>query len=230
MSTRRRAVVLVGSPRASKSTSESLGAHLLSRLQDRGLETEKLHIHASLKSQQGRDGLLSAVGRADLIILACPLYVDNLPAPVISTLELIMQHRDAGQARNRQSLLAIVNCGFPEAHHNHSALAICRRFAAEAGFDWAGGLALGMGEAIEGRPLEVAGGLVRNVKKSLDLAAAALAEGEPVPEPAVELMAKRLVPKWMYLWFGTRRWKRRAKKWGVKDQMESRPYQQKRGG
>jgi len=43
------------------------------------------------------------------------------------------------------------------------------------------------------------GGMVRNVTRSLDLAAAALAEGKPVPQEAVELMAKPLVPAWGYI-------------------------------
>lgn len=46
-------------------------------------------------------------------------------------------------------MVGIVNSGFPEAFHNDTALAILRRFAAETGFQWAGGLALGGGGTID---------------------------------------------------------------------------------
>ena len=107
-----------------------------------------------------------------------------------------------------------MNCGFPEAAHNATALAICKRFAAEAGFEWAGGLALGMGEAIGGRPLEKTGGMLRNVRKALEMSAAALAEGQPLPEKAARLMAAPLVPRWLYMLIGNLRWRRQAKNTG----------------
>ena len=51
---------------------------------------------------------------------------------------------------------------------------------------------------------------MRNVK-SLDLAADALAKGEAIPEEAVKLMARPLVPRWLYLLIGNRGWVRGAK-------------------
>ncbi len=118
-----------------------------------------------------------------------------------------------------------MNCGFPEASQNRTALAICRRFAAEAGFEWAGGLALGMGEAIGGRPLKEAGGMVRRIVKALDLAGDALALGHPIPEEAVRLMAKPLVPRWLYILMGNRGWKKRAANHGTTDALNARPHE-----
>jgi hypothetical protein len=227
MSAQRYALLLVGSPRAARSTSESLGTFLLDRLRQLGLETGRLRIHSSLKSQEGRDSLLSAVEQADLVVLASPLYIDSLPAPVIRALELIRQCGQGMQSRKRRSWLAILNSGFPEAQHNRYALEMCRRFAAELGFDWAGGLGLGMGEAIAGRPLSRIGWMGRNVRRSLVIAAAALAAGKPVPETAVTLMARPLVPQWMYVWFGYRRWKRQAKQQGGWNDIERQPYQKR---
>ena len=57
-----------------------------------------------------------------------------------------------------QLFTAIANCGFPEALHNTTALAICEVFARQAGFEWAGSLSLGGGEAVNGQPLVQAGG------------------------------------------------------------------------
>ena len=80
-----------------------------------------------------------------------PLYVDTLPAPVLRSSS---GWRFAARSRPRCSppgprrcsrramFSALVNCGFPEAAHIAPALAVSAQFAAEAGFAWAGGLAL----------------------------------------------------------------------------------------
>lgn len=217
-------LLLIGSPKGGKSTSESLGAYLLDRLRERGCKTEKIRIYSALKSSAGQDELGAAVGRADLVIFASPLYVDTLPAAVIRVLELTAQRR-TGDGKDRQRLLAISNCGFPEALHNDSAIAVYRRFAQEAGIEWAGGLALGGGAAIGGKPLDEAGGMAHNVTSALDLAAAALAEGKPLPQEATELMSRPIVPTWMYVLIGGIGWKREAKKHGAQKKLAARPYQ-----
>ncbi len=126
---------------------------------------------------------------------------------------------------NAKGLLAISNCGFPEAHQNVTALAICRQFAEETGMEWIGGLALGGGQSIDGR-LEKLGRLAGNLKKSLDLAAAALVAGKPLPEKAEALMAMPLMPKWFYLWMAKMRGRRTAIKNGVWGRINDRPYLQ----
>jgi hypothetical protein len=89
--------------------------------------------------------------------------------------------------------VAIVNSGFPEIHQNAVALAICEEFAAQSGIAWAGGLALGGGGMVGGQPLtetKRSGPPVKHVIQALDLTAAALSDGLPVPAQAVKLMAK----------------------------------------
>jgi hypothetical protein len=94
------------------------------------------------------------VDAADIVILAFPLYVDGLPYLVTQAFEQIAAHRANETDVWLPLFLAIANCGFPEAAHNATALAICRQFADKAGFAWAGGLALGEGGAISGRSLK----------------------------------------------------------------------------
>jgi hypothetical protein len=220
-----RALLLIGSAKRPCSTSESLGGYLIERLGERGYSTRKLLVYRSLASDEGHGELLAATDSADILILAFPLYVDSLPSLVIRTLESLAKHRLASGPLRTQRLVAIVNSGFPEAHHNDTALAICRRFAKEAGFEWCGGLALGGGEAINGQPLSKMKLLARNVIKSLDQAAESLARGGAIPQDAVNLMAKPLVPNWMYVWLGERRWWQRAKKRAVQEELNARPYQ-----
>lgn len=210
--TERKALLLLGSPRAAKSTSKALGQYLLGKLEERGVKTKTVHIYAALKSEERWKELSSAVEWADLLVLACPLYVDSAPAPVIRAMERIAAERRAARAENAQQLVAIVNCGFPEVQHNDTAVALYRRFALEAGFEWAGGLSLGGGGVIGGRPLGDLGGMVRNVTKSLDLAAAALAEGRPLPREAQEAMSRPLIPAWAYRLVGDLGWRIQARR------------------
>jgi hypothetical protein len=74
----------------------------------------------------------------DPVSLAYPLYVDSLPAPVTEALERIAVYRPVTGRANGQRLVAVANCGFPEAEHNRAPLSICQQFARQAGFDWAG--------------------------------------------------------------------------------------------
>jgi multimeric flavodoxin WrbA len=220
----RRALLLVGSPRTRTSSSNSLGGYLFERLRAQGVHTETVFLHTVLRSSEKWQALLEAADAADLVTLAFPLYVDSLPAPVIEGLERLAAHRH-GRAPRRQLFTAIANCGFPEAHHNATALAICETFAVQAGFAWGGSLALGGGEMIAGVPLVQMGGRTVRVRRALDLAAEALAQGQAVPEAAQALLGKPVIPHWVYRLFGGLGWKRRAKGWGAENSLRRRPYE-----
>jgi hypothetical protein len=105
------------------------------------VQTETLQVYTAFSSPARTALALEKLEAADLVVLAFPLYVDSLPAPVIAALEKIAAQR-LGRS-TRQRFTAIANCGFPEASHNAPALAICSEFARQSGFAWAGSLALG---------------------------------------------------------------------------------------
>ena len=213
MRTPQRALLLVGSPRPGASTSQSLGTYLLQHLEQNGLHTETMTLTKALRSAEATEALHAAVAAADVLVLSFPLYVDSLPAPTIKALELIAARRagDVTPAGGPPSLAAIVQCGFPEASHNAVALEICRTFARQAGFDWAGGLAMGGGGIISGRSLAEVGGRVRSQARALDLAAEALSRGRQVPDDAVQLMAKPAIPAFLYRFVANRKWHKAAK-------------------
>lgn len=221
----KKALLLIGSPKPSGSTSASLGNYLIQQMKPRNFETETLVIRLSVFKDQHREAFLSATDQADIIILASPLYVDSLPYPVTKAMEIIARHRKTDGNRLMQRFLCIINCGFPEAHHNDIAVAICRKFAEKAGFDWAGGLALGGGEAIRGKELDKLGFMTRNVRKSLDLSADDLAKGKALPHEAVMLMAKPLMPSWIYKLIGEFGFKKTGKKNQVYKELQNCPYQ-----
>ena len=219
----RRAALLVGSPRTKKSTSASLGGYLFEQLNARGVETETIQIYTSLNSQERMKAMVDVIDNADLLVLAFPLYVDSLPAPVIAALEKIAAHRKDKQSH--ALFASIVNCGFPEAKHNDTALAICSEFARQNGFAWAGGLSLGGGEGlVHGVPLNEMDGRAIPLKKSLELAAEALAMGHPIPQSARDLLTEPVVPNWLYKLVGRFGWRQQAKQYGVEKVLKRQPY------
>ena len=220
-----RAVLLVGSPRTKKSTSASLGGYLFEQLAERGIQTETIQLYTSINSPERTKSMLAAIDGADLVVLAFPLYVDTLPAPVISALEKIAEHRKSNRTPAR--FAAISNCGFPEAKHTDTALATCAEFARQNGFSWMGSLALGGGQGlVGGTPLKDMDGRAILIKQALELSAASLADGQPIPQSAKDLMAKPIIPNWLYKMFGGFGWKQAAKQYGVKDQLRRQPYLQ----
>jgi hypothetical protein len=123
----------------------------------------------------------------------------------------------------------LVNCGFPEAHQNETAIRVCLQFAREAGFGWAGGLGLGGGETIGGRPLGKIGGMVRHVIAALDLAGDALADGKAISGEAIALMAKPFMPAPVFRIAGDLFWRTRARQFGAQWRLHAQPYAEGRG-
>jgi multimeric flavodoxin WrbA len=220
----RRALLLVGSPKTRKSTSNSLGTYLFEQLGVRGVETETIYLHTILRSPKKMQALMDAVDAADLVMLAFPIYVDSLPAPVIETLERIATHRKEHHQTRRQLFAAIANCGFPEAYQCNTALAICERFANRAGFEWAGGIALGGGGMVNGYPLADGGGKTIRMRQALDLAAEGLAQGQAISVTAREGLAKPIIPHWLYWLVSFQRWVLDSRQYGALRGLWRRPY------
>jgi len=230
-----KALLLLGSPRK-KSTSRVLGRTLLSGLAARGWETGELRLHGLLDVQEGRARLLGETASADLIVLAAPVYVDALPAPVMHALEFLAGEPgqagkgegagDAGRAAGGKPrrLAAIFNCGFPEASHNDISLSACRLFARDAGLGWAGGLGVGGGGAVGGRPLAERGRLFARLTRALDMAAEALAAGRDIPDEAVRLAASPAVPGFLYILMAEAGWIASAWRSKSLSRLGARPY------
>lgn len=224
----KKALLIIGSPRK-PSNSASLGRHVSEQLAANGWAIEEAHARKAVATQEGIESLSQSVEDADLVLVAFPLYVDSIPAPLIRAFEeLSARRRDRGAGpsadRTPQRLAAIVNSGFPEAAQNRTALAICELFARQAGFEWAGGLALGGGEMLGRKPLKEAGGIAQPIGKALDIAAAALADGKPIPDEAAEKLAKPAIPSWLYTTMGNWGWRKQAKAHGARGLIHDRPY------
>ena len=219
------ALLLVGSPRPLKSTSEMLGSYLLERLAAAGMRTATLHVHSCLRTEERTESLLAAVRQADLVIISFPLYVDSLPAPLMRALESIAVERSRAPASKPQLLSAIVNCGFPEADHTRTAVEISRQFALQAGFGWAGGMRLGAGQGlVHGTPLKELGGRARHLIQALEAAAQALQQGRAIPKEASLAMSRKAIPSWLYLLLGGLGWRVMAHRNKTGRTLRARPY------
>jgi hypothetical protein len=202
----RTAALIIGSAKAAgTSVSENLARALSARLEAEGLTTA---IHAATEFLREERARLAAraVAAADLFVLVTPLYVDAFPALATHALECIATARSGSPAPAQ--FAAIVNCGFPEPEHIRTALRIARHFAAAAHYDWAGGLPLGAGGAVNPRtPLDAQRGPTTHVTSALDLAAPCLARGDAIATDAIEQMAASPMPDAAYRFMSDLGWR-----------------------
>jgi len=208
-------LLLVGSPRKEKSTSNSLGEYLLNEFKDEDFNTKKVFLH--YKKQIKKQEILDNIDWADLIILSFPLYVDCLPADVIKNLEII---KDEYNSNQNKYFFAISNCGFPESHHNNTALKICKQFAIEMNWEWRGSLAVGMGAAINGSQLIEPKGMVKNIIQELDNVYDKLAHTDDL----IKASAAPSIPQWLYILMGNMGWRYQAFKNGIWNELKDKPY------
>jgi NADPH-dependent FMN reductase len=218
--TTRQVVLLVGSAKAAgRSTSEALAKYLAERFERGGAAVSVFAVNRSRRAAEDAR-LIAAVDGADLFMVVTPLYVDSLPYLVTRSLELVAGR----QLQGRRRVAALINCGFPEAAQCDTALAMLECFAQRAGFEWAGGLALGGGAGIDGHSLERLGGLTRHVRRGLDQAAEALQRGEPIPPAAVAELAKPMMPAPIYTAIANLGWRWQAARHGVHRHLKEPPY------
>jgi hypothetical protein len=205
-----------------------VGSFLLNILAERGLETEILWINRQLADDEKLLQMLDAVDLADIVILAAPLYEDSQPYIVTRTMEAIaVQGKNLGNKR----FIPIINCGFPEPEHITAvAISIYHKFAVTVGFKWAGSLAIGGGEMLQGssgKKLDEIGKMASKVKKTLERMADALAADSSFPDASI-----RAVPDFFYKPFMKKvvskinnwSWKSRAKK--NDGEVGARPFSQ----
>ena len=218
-----RVLLLTGSPRGAASTSAALAGGMRAELERRGLAVEAENLHAALREDRTLRRVVAALWASDAVGLFAPLYVDGLPGPVVAALEALHAQRP-GSGKARPRLFAVVNCGFPEAAHAHTALAMARLYAAASGLDWIGGLAVGGGGMFAGRPLTEQGGRARNVARALGLTADAIARGTTVPDEASRLTATLPIPAWLYRLVAERGFRGEARRRGALKEYDGRPY------
>ncbi|MCW5212158.1 flavodoxin family protein [Desulfobulbus sp. TB] len=238
-----KALLIIGSQKTkAPSTSAVLGGCLLEKLKLFGMQTEHYSLKAHLlHSQKEQRTLCQAVDQADVVIFSFPIYADSPPFLATRTLEIIAHHKKYVKINKPTLLTGISNSGLPESSQNIVALSICRHFAIECGMIWAGGLVFGAGEMlISGNPLTGFRAFKGSKRPplfyaahALEIAASSLVQGSPIPEQAVQMLAKKPLPLIsvnLWHWFLMKKANsiltKEAKKNGItKEAMCSNPYE-----
>ncbi len=215
-------VLVVGSPKGVKSTSNSVIKYLSDRLEDLGVTTQTFFVNALIRKPETMQEFLSASKTADTLVLSAPLYNDCQPGSVVKFMEEFSGSWVAEGTDLR--FAAIFNNGFPEGEHNDVALEICEAFASTNSLEWVGGLSYAGGQAVDGVDLTLMGGAARFIKPALNLVAGALSTGESIPVEAMALSRKYVTPKWLFGFLGKRFWKSKVKKYGTQKRLNDRPY------
>jgi multimeric flavodoxin WrbA len=217
----KRALLLIGSPKANGGTSRIIADHLAARLEEIHVDVEIQHVHQSIDSGK-EDELLEAIDRSEAVVLLSPLYIDSLPSAVVRLFELF-QERKGKNGGGGKPFYAIVNSGSPESIQSTVALEICVLFARDTGFSWNGGGAVGGGSILEGRTLVESGGKAKNLRAGLALLAVSMSLGGGVSKHARDLIGRPLVPKFLYVYYGNRLWRKTAEGNGVADRLYDKP-------
>jgi len=209
--------VLIGSPKGiEKSASARLTKVITTGLEAANWTSEWFHAHHVLRADEAWESLIASMARSDVILLAAPLYVDSLPAPVIETLHRLSQAKSmlaSGGLPPR--MVSLLNCGFVEAHQNTTAQSMVCLFSENMGFQWAGGISIGAGGMINKR-----------IREALEMASNALRDDILIPDAVDVLTRKPIMKPWLYVIGGNFMWKRQAKANGLEpEDLRARPYE-----
>lgn len=219
-------LLLVGSPKGEKSVSNNIASYILKKFNENGVEAEKIFIVKEVRTNEALNELVLQAIDAEILILVSPLYVDSIPAINIKVLEEFYKLKNDSYSK-KQSFMTIFNCGFPEPHHNNLAIDMCKKFASDTGLEWMGGVTIGMGPSLEGKSLENFS-LAKNLCTGLDMAVDAFLKGETVPQEALFIASKPLMPltiiKFVMCNFGRFMWGSQMDK-SVKGKMLDKPYE-----
>jgi hypothetical protein len=216
-------ILLLGSPKRKRSSSESFGNYVFNQINKEGISKKVLHVGGALKNDQAWDEFVSALEDAETIILTFPLYWDSLPSHLVEAFERFYEQK--GGIQKPHNFYVIVHNGFPEPWHSESAIDICKCFAKKMDYRWQGALNIGGGAAIGGKPLEDTGGMTYKLRETLDTAAEAIGRGEPIPKNVLEHLSKPMYPTWFAVVLGGFGWRKLAKRRGAKTSLRSKPYE-----
>jgi len=211
-------LLLIGSPKQKNSTSYALGNYLVQKLSQYTFDT----YYATELIKGEKDYFIKQINEADLVIISFPLYVDNLPAPLIEVLENIEENRV--KSDKKQKLMAIVNCGFPEKFHNNVALRICKHFSDANNFHWIGGLRVGAGPMVKINKDEKINIMMKNKIKGFDLIASSIIKDENISDRAIKLVEKKMVPHFLYALVVNHGFKNFSKKCGTISKLHDKPF------
>lgn len=140
-----------GSPKINSSASKALLSDLKKYILDNAdINSEKPQItemgfHNTVVSHE----FLEELKTSDVWVFAYPLYVDGIPAHLLSCL---IQLEETGWQNRQIHIYGIANCGFYEGIQTEYALSVLQNWCEKAGFIWSGGIGVGGGGGLAQMP------------------------------------------------------------------------------
>ena len=210
-------MIITGSPKPNGGSSSLLVENLKKSIlsQKPGIEFVTFNIRSCFLPESEYEQLENY----DALIIAAPLYVDNLPSHVLTQLIKIEEYLNSkkgekSKAKNKLKVYALLNCGFYEGKYNNTALRIIRMWAIKSGLVFASGLGIGGGEMIGflSNSVPFGTGPLKPIKQALDDFGTTIAEEKCTTNNFVSPG----IPRWFFIQAANNGFcKNRAKKNGL---------------
>ena len=202
-----------GSPKTKKNASGSIIRQMEKLL---GVNVETHHAAQLVSGETPGETIINILS-SDALLIAFPLYVDSLPAPLIELLSRLENAVRGGAAKPR--IYAIVNNGFFEASQNTLALEMIEHFARRTGMPWGYGIAIGGGGMLVGLGEDWSKGPSSGIYRAMREMAGAIREKRSGPN----VFVTPKMPRFIYRIAGDLGMRRFAKKKGVFN-LRDKPY------
>lgn len=199
-----RVALVDASPKPSGSSSDRILRALKAELGS-AAETADAGMHGL----EVADSVCAELGTCAIWVISYPLYVDGLPATLVSSL-LQLSRQGVGKGR---TVYAVSNCGFYEGEQTGVSLRMVENWARRAGAVFGGGLGIGGGPALGSfDPAKWAKGPMRPAHEAMEELAQAVRSGEPYGHRFVRLA----MPAHLYKLAGELSFRQMLKKNGLK--------------
>lgn len=141
-----------GSPKLNRSTSGTLLAdlhHSMNNINTASGSDKPEITEYNFNQAVVPENILAELQNAEVFVFAYPLYVDGIPAHLLSCL---MQLENTDWQNHKIHVYGIVNCGFYEGIQAEPALHILQNWCTKTGLIWSGGIGVGGGGALQQMP------------------------------------------------------------------------------
>lgn len=179
-----------GSPKTKNSASKSLLDDLKNYFPPQTQITE-FAFHTPELSQD----ILQELYQADAWIFAFPLYVDGIPAHLLSCLICLDNSKQQEKSGKEIHIYGIVNCGFYEGIQAEYALQILQNWCSKTGYLWGGGIGVGGGGGLAQMPKTESG---HGPREPIDHALALLAGKILTSDSAENSYVSVAFPRFLY--------------------------------
>lgn len=211
-------VAIIGSTKPSKSSSAAVVEHLAYSL------GTAIPAYRAAELSKAPDALLNEILRADVVLVAFPLYWNCLPAALLEAL-IRLEAVAAKAITPLPKVYAVCNSGVWEAEDNATALRVVRNFCARSGLTWRYGVGIGGGALI--------GGDRRSIKKhgpTKKLHAALAVLGADIlmggSQASKDVLVRPGIPRFLYCWVGNAVLLSMAWKNGALRKLGAKPYEE----